>query len=120
MAYITEEKGNEIATQCRKAFEQNAERLAREVPTKIPENWTRDKVQLKKEEFLIEQGPFLKKVDYKVIVYTQVIIDNVNYSAFNQSLLSILLHNDCVYNIKEKKVEKIRITIEPEFKIPFD
>jgi len=120
---ITEEDGNEIVAPCIKAFEENAERLAREVPTKIPENWVRDEVRLKKEDFFMGNLPGLKKVDNKVVLLSSKIlvdIDNVNYSAFNQSLLSIRQYNQCVYDLKEKKVEKIMITIYPELDILFD
>jgi len=112
---ITEEEGNEITTQCIIAFEQNAERLAEEVPTKIPEYWLTDEVQLKKEDFFIEYMPGLKKVDDKVVLQNSKILEdnNVNYSAFNNLLLYISQYNQCVYDLKEKKVEKIRIILHP-------
>ncbi len=113
---ITEEEGNEIIAQCRKAFEYNAEKLAREIPTKIPENWIRDEVQLKKEDFLMENDTAsLKKFDDKVVArFHRIIEHNVNSSAFSLALVSIYIENNCVYNLKEKKVEKIRITFNPE------
>ncbi len=116
---ITEENGDEIAAQCRKAFEQNADRLAREVPTKIPENWAGDEVRFKKEKFLMENyTASLMRLDGKLIARFPAIFTNANASAPGFNYFHI--ERDCVYNLKEKKVEKIRITFWPELSIPFD
>jgi len=112
---ITEEEGNEITAQCRIAFEQNAERLADEVPTKIPENWARDEVQLKKEKFLMEnETPRLGRLDDEIIARFPAIGFNANSPAFSEPVFYFFIENDCVYDLKEKKVEKIRITFWPK------
>ncbi len=111
---IADEEGNEMVAQCREAFEQNAGRLARDVPTKIPENWAASEVQLKKEKFLMEnETPILGRFDDIMIARFHGIGFDANTSAFDDLVLHIVIANDCVYNLKEKKVEKIRISFLP-------